>query len=36
MTKLEIIVISAKESIGIEELSQKIKTLAQVDGKRYK
>ncbi len=34
--KAEVIVISAKESIGIETLSQKIKALAQVDGKRYK
>lgn len=33
--KAEIITISAKESINIEQLSQKIKTLAQVDGKRY-
>ena len=33
--KAEIIVISAQEDVGVEVLSQKIKTLAQVDGKKY-
>lgn len=33
--KAEIVIISAKESKGTEELSQKIKALAQIDGKRY-
>jgi GTP-binding protein len=33
--KAEIVIISAKESKGTEELSQKIKLLAQIDGKRY-
>jgi GTP-binding protein len=33
--KKEIIAISAKEHLGVEELSLKIKALAQIDGKRY-
>lgn len=33
--KAEIIVISAKENIGIDLLKAQIKTLAQLDGKRY-
>lgn len=33
--KADIVTISAKESVGTDELSLKIKALAQIDGKRY-